>query len=62
MTTDMTFSRQNDVGSRKSATSYRENLVLVVILVSNLKLSNILQSVTLLQRTEAQVELDLIHN
>ena len=33
MTTTITFSRQNDAGSRVSATNW-ENLVLVVVLVS----------------------------
>ena len=33
MTTAITFSRQNDAGSRKSTTQYWENLVLVVVLI-----------------------------
>ena len=33
MTTAITFSRQNDAGSRKSNTQYWKNLVLVVVLV-----------------------------
>ena len=33
MTTAMTFSRQNDAGSRASTTYYSENLVLFVVLV-----------------------------
>ena len=33
MTTAITFSRQNDAGSRASTTYYSENLVLVVVLV-----------------------------
>jgi len=37
MTTAVTFSRQNDVGSLKSTTQYWENLVLVVVLVSESK-------------------------
>ena len=31
--TAITFSRQNDAGSRESNTQYRENFVLVVLLV-----------------------------
>ena len=34
MTTAIMFSRQNDAGSRASNTQYWENLVLVVVLVS----------------------------
>ena len=34
MTTAITFSRQNDAGSRVTNTQYWENLVLVVVLVS----------------------------
>ena len=34
MTTATTFSRQNDAGSRMSNTQYWENLVIVVVLVS----------------------------
>ena len=34
MTAAITFSRQNDVGSRVSNTQYWENFVLVVVLVS----------------------------
>ena len=37
--TAITFSRQNDAGSRVSNTQYRENLVLVVLLVLESKLS-----------------------
>ena len=37
MTTATTFSRQNDVGSRASTTQYWENLVVVVVLVSESK-------------------------
>jgi len=37
MTTTVTFSRQNDAGSRASTTQYWENLVLVVVLVSESK-------------------------
>ena len=37
MTTATTFSRQNDIGSRMSNTQYWENLVLVVVLVSESK-------------------------
>ena len=33
MRTAITFSRRNDAGSRKSNTSYWENLVLIVVLV-----------------------------
>ena len=33
MTTAITFSRQNDAGSRVSNTQYWENLVLLVVLV-----------------------------
>ena len=38
MTTAITFSRQNDAGSRVSNTQYWENLVLVVVLVLESKL------------------------
>ena len=34
MTTAITFSRQNDAGSRVSNTQYCENLVFVIVLVS----------------------------
>ena len=37
MTTAITFSRQNDAGSRVYTTKYWENLVLVVVLVSESK-------------------------
>ena len=37
MTTAVTFSRQNDAGSRASTTYYWENLLLVVDLVSESK-------------------------
>ena len=37
MTKANTFSRQNDAGSRASTTQYWENLVLVVVLVSESK-------------------------
>ena len=37
MTAAITFSRQNDVRSRKSTTQYRENLVLVAFPVSESK-------------------------
>ena len=37
MTTATTFSRQNDIGSRMSNTQYWENLLLVVVLVSESK-------------------------
>ena len=37
MTTAITFARQNDAGSRVSNTQYWENLVLVVVLVSESK-------------------------
>ena len=37
MTTAITFSRQNEAGSRVSNTQYWENLVLVVVLVSESK-------------------------
>ena len=37
MTTAITFSRQNDAGSRVSNTQYSKNLVLVVVLVSESK-------------------------
>ena len=37
MTTAITFSRQNDVGSRACTTQYWENIVLVVVLVSESK-------------------------
>ena len=37
MTTATTFTRQNDIGSRMSNTQYWENLVLVVVLVSESK-------------------------
>ena len=37
MTTAITFSRQNDAGSRVSNTQYWQNLVLVVVLVSESK-------------------------
>ena len=38
-TTAITFSRQNDAGSRANTTQHWENLVFVVLLVWNLKLS-----------------------
>ena len=44
MTTTITFSRQNKIGSRVSNTRYRENLVLVVVLVSESKALNCLQT------------------
>ena len=37
MTTAITFSSQNDAGSRVSNTQYLENLVLAVVLVSESK-------------------------
>ena len=37
MTTAITFSRQNDAGSRVINTQYWENLVLVVVLISESK-------------------------
>ena len=37
MATAITFSRQNEAGSRVSSTQYWENLVLVVVLVSESK-------------------------
>ena len=37
MTTAITFSRQNDAGSLVTNTQYWENLVLVVVLVSESK-------------------------
>ena len=39
MTTATTFSGQNDADARASTTKYRQNLFLVVLLVSVLKLS-----------------------
>ena len=39
MATAATFSRQNDVGSRAHTTYYCENLVLVVVLVLESRLS-----------------------
>ena len=39
MTTAATFVRQNDAGSRVRTSKYWQNLVLVVVLVLNLKVS-----------------------